>query len=70
LIGGAGALLSGIEAAVSGTKRAPQLTQKTLSTGLGVEHMGQRKPDSGASRAPQLLQNLLPSRFCVPQCEQ
>jgi hypothetical protein len=43
------------------------LTHKTLSTGLGVEHMGQRKPDSGARRAPQLLQNLLPSRFWFPQ---
>ena len=63
LIGVAGGVFSGAGATVSGTKRAPHFSQNTLSTLLGVLHIGQIKPDACAMRAPQLLQNLLPSRF-------
>jgi hypothetical protein len=66
LMGCTGCGFSGAGATISGTKRAPQLLQKTLSTLFGVLHIGHTKPDGCASRAPQLLQNLLPSRFSVP----
>jgi hypothetical protein len=68
LIGVGGGSFSETGATVSGAKRAPHLLQKTLSTVLGVPHIGQTKPDCCTRRAPQSLQNLLPSRFFVPQC--
>jgi hypothetical protein len=68
LIGIGGGVFSETGATVSGARRAPHLLQNTLSTVLGVPHIGQTKPDCCTKRAPQSLQNLLPSRFFVPQC--
>jgi hypothetical protein len=65
-----GCSFSEVGVAISGTRRAPQFAQNTLSILLAVPHIGQIKPEGGTRRAPQLLQYLLPSRFFVPHREQ
>jgi len=57
-------------AAVIGTTRAPQESQKTLPGGFITPHIGQRTPAADGNAAPHSLQNRPASRLAAPQLGQ